>query len=180
MATSAQHLSVGPKFYDKRLQNSFCFPSTSFPRCRGNESTPIRRQEISQLRSALHLAKGAIEHVHLSEREAGLYSQYFIVPIKDGGLCSILDLRGLNCTLWTYRFKMLTLKLIVSEIQSKPIFTSRLCQKTGSLPMSSASFQPSLVPMHIHQVHESCSGSSATSGHPCTELHRQLAHSISV
>lgn len=36
----------------------------------------------------------------------------------------ILDLCLLNCFLWIYRFKMLTLKLIVSHIQSKDWFVT--------------------------------------------------------
>ncbi len=38
------------------------------------------------------LRKGAIEMVPPHERESGFYSQYFIVPKKDGGLHPILDL----------------------------------------------------------------------------------------
>ncbi len=38
------------------------------------------------------LRKGAIEMVPPHERESGFYSQYFIVPKKNGGLRPILDL----------------------------------------------------------------------------------------
>ncbi len=38
------------------------------------------------------LLEGAIEYVPYSNRETGLYSWYFIVPKKDGGLRPSLDL----------------------------------------------------------------------------------------
>ncbi len=40
----------------------------------------VMEQEIKTL-----LEKGAIEYVPHSNRETGFYSQYFIVPKKDGG-----------------------------------------------------------------------------------------------
>lgn len=52
------------------------------------------------------LDKGAIEHVPLPDRQAGYYSRR-----------QILDLRVLNRYLRTYKFKMPTSKMIVSQIQ---------------------------------------------------------------
>ena len=49
------------------------------------------RMELSTL-----LEKGAIGEVERSDRKAGFYSRYFLIPKKDGGLRPILDLRGLN------------------------------------------------------------------------------------
>ncbi len=40
-------------------------------------------------RSESSVREGAIEYVPHSNRETGLYSRYFIVPKKDGGLCPI-------------------------------------------------------------------------------------------
>ncbi len=40
----------------------------------------VMEQEVKAL-----LEKGAIEYVPHSNRETGFYSQYFIVPNKDGG-----------------------------------------------------------------------------------------------
>ncbi len=51
----------------------------------------VMEQEIKAL-----LEKVAIEYVPHSNRETGFYSQYFIVPKKDGGMRPILDLRVLN------------------------------------------------------------------------------------
>ncbi len=47
----------------------------------------VMEQEVKAL-----LGKGAMEYVSHSNRETGLYSHYFIVPKKDGGLRSFLDL----------------------------------------------------------------------------------------
>lgn len=72
------------------------------------------------LKKELHslLVKGVIEYVPLPEREREA------VPKKNGGLYPNLDLRFLNHTLLTYRFKMLTLKLMLSEIQFKDWFVT--------------------------------------------------------
>ncbi|KAI2646912.1 hypothetical protein H4Q32_025038 [Labeo rohita] len=49
--------------------------------------------------------------------ESGFYSRYFIVPKKDGGLCPILDLCVLNRSVMKLKFRMLTLKQVVSQIR---------------------------------------------------------------
>ncbi len=71
------------------------------------------------------LEKGAIEYVPRSSRETGLYSRYFIVPKKDGGLRPILDLRVLKDSVMQLKFKMLTLRQIVSQIRSEDWFVMR-------------------------------------------------------
>ncbi len=61
-------------------------------------------------RSESSVREGPIEYVPHSNRETGLYSWYFIVPKKDGGLRPILDLRVLNDSVMQLKFKMLTLR----------------------------------------------------------------------
>ena len=73
------------------------------------ELAHVLSQELQSL-----LSKEAIEHVPLPERESGYYSRYFLVPKKDGGLRPIFDLQGLNRTVKALKFKMLTVKTIVS------------------------------------------------------------------
>ncbi|KAK3517038.1 hypothetical protein QTP70_033132 [Hemibagrus guttatus] len=51
-------------------------------------------------------------------------SRYFIVSKKDGGLRPVLDLRALNSALRKFRFKVLTTKLIVSQIRSEDWFVT--------------------------------------------------------
>ncbi|XP_059381433.1 uncharacterized protein LOC132116575, partial [Carassius carassius] len=77
------------------------------------------RQEMLAL-----LSKGAIEEVHPSQMESGFYSRYFVVPKKDGGLRPILDLRRLNLALRSSKFKMLTVKSILSQIQPNDWFVT--------------------------------------------------------
>lgn len=72
----------------------------------------VLQREISSL-----LLKGAIEEVPAEETEQGFYSRYFLVPKKGGGLRPILDLRRLNFALFRGKFKMLTLKAIISQIR---------------------------------------------------------------
>ncbi len=57
----------------------------------GPEQALVMEREVDTL-----LRKEAIEVVPPHERESGLYSRYFIVSKKDGGLRPILDLRQLN------------------------------------------------------------------------------------
>lgn len=54
--------------------------------------------------------------------ESDLYSRYFLVPKKDGGLRPILDLRPLNRTLAKLSFKMITVKQILAHIQPRDCF----------------------------------------------------------
>ncbi len=55
------------------------------------EQALVMEREVDTL-----LRKEAIDVVPPHERESGLYSRYFIVSKKDGGLRPILDLRQLN------------------------------------------------------------------------------------
>ncbi|KAL0168850.1 hypothetical protein M9458_037072, partial [Cirrhinus mrigala] len=73
---------------------------------------PLLRAEISSL-----LAKQAVEVVPEEQKECGLYSRYFLVPKKDGGIRPILDLRPLNRALAKRSFKMITVKQILAHIQ---------------------------------------------------------------
>ncbi len=72
----------------------------------------VLRQELSSL-----LQKGAIEEVPQSDVERGLFSRYFLIPKRDGGLRPILDLWRFNFSLYKGKFKMLTMKTIMSQVQ---------------------------------------------------------------
>ncbi len=74
--------------------------------------TSVLQEELSPL-----LQKGAIEEVPQSEVERGFFSRYFLVPKRDGGLRPILDLRRLNLSLYKGKFKMLTMRTIMSQVQ---------------------------------------------------------------
>ncbi len=72
----------------------------------------VLQQELSSL-----LQKGAIEEIPQLDIEQGFFSRYFLVPKRDGGLRPILDLRRLNFSLYKGKFKKLTMKTIMSQIQ---------------------------------------------------------------
>ncbi len=79
----------------------------------------VLQQELSSL-----LQKGAIEEIPQSDIERGFFSRYFLVPNRDGGLRPILDLRRLNFSLYKGKFKMLTMKTIMSQIQGGDWFVT--------------------------------------------------------
>ncbi len=79
----------------------------------------VLQQELSSL-----LQKGAIEEVPQSEVEQGFFSRYFLVPKRDGGLRPILDLRRLNLSLYEGKFKMLTMRTIMSQVQEGDWFVT--------------------------------------------------------
>ncbi len=85
-----------------------------FPTLVGPEQALVMEQEVDTL-----LRKESIEVVPPHGRESGFYSRYFIVPKKDGALCPILDLRLLNRSAMKLKFKMLTIKQVVSQIRSE-------------------------------------------------------------
>ncbi|KAI2646041.1 Transposon Ty3-I Gag-Pol polyprotein [Labeo rohita] len=78
----------------------------------GPEQGLVMEQEVATL-----LRKEAIEVVPPHERESGFYSRYFIVPKKNGGLHPILDLHLLNRSVMRLKFKMLTIKQVMSQIR---------------------------------------------------------------
>ncbi len=64
----------------------------------------------------------------------------FTVPKKDGGLCPILDLRVLKVYVLKLKFKMLTLRQIVSQIRSEDWFVT--------IDLKDAYFHISILPYH--------------------------------
>ncbi len=79
----------------------------------------VLQQELSSL-----LQKGAIEEVPQLDVERGFFSRHFLVPKRDGGLRPILDLRRLNFSLYKGKFKMLTIKTIMSQVQEGDWFVT--------------------------------------------------------
>ncbi len=79
----------------------------------------VLQQELSSL-----LQKGAIEEVPHSEVEQCFFSRYFLIPKRDGGLRPILDLRRLNLSLYKGKFKMLTMRTIMSQVQEGDWFVT--------------------------------------------------------
>ncbi|KAI2665260.1 Transposon Ty3-G Gag-Pol polyprotein [Labeo rohita] len=161
----------------------------------GPEQGLVMEQEVATL-----LRKEAIEVVPPHERESGFYSRYFIVPKKDGGLRPILDLRLLNRSVKRLKFKMLTIKQVVSQIRSEDWFVTidlkdayfhvsilpqhrkflRFAFRGEAYQYRVLPFGLALSPPHLYEVCGCSSGSAATPGHPHTQLHRRLADPSSV
>ncbi len=154
----------------------------------------VLRQELSSL-----LQKGAIEEVPQSDIEREFFSRYFLVPRRDGGLRPILDLRRLNFSLCKGKFKMLTMKTIMSQIQGGDWFVTidlgcvfshpgrsetqevpPVCLWREGLPTQGPAFRPGLGAKNVHKMHGCCTGPSEAPGHSCAELSGRLAHSGSL
>ncbi len=133
METTAKCYSVGPAFCRERLQNSVRFSSSSSIQ-RGEQALVMERDVDTLLR------KEAIEVVPPCEREYEFYSQYFIVPKKEGGLRPIYDLHRLNRSVMRLKFKMLTLRQVVSQIRSEDWFVT--------IDLKDAYFHISILPTH--------------------------------
>ncbi|KAL0161370.1 hypothetical protein M9458_045095, partial [Cirrhinus mrigala] len=106
-----------------------------FPTLVGPEQGLVMEQEVATL-----LRKEAIEVVPPQFRESGFYSRYFIVPKKDGGLRPILDLRLLNRSVLRLKFRMLTVRQVVSQIRSEDWFVT--------IDLKDAYFHVSILPQH--------------------------------
>ncbi len=78
------------------------------PKFRGIRFTSVKPADAPVLRAEITvlLAKDAIEPVPPADMRSGLFSPYFIVPKKGGGLRPILDLQVLNRALHKLPFKM--------------------------------------------------------------------------
>ncbi len=112
------------------------------PRFMGVLSTEVAPQQVLAMEQEIKalLEKEAIEYVPHSNRETGFYSRYFIVTKKDGGLRPILDLRVLNVSVLKLKFKILTLRQIVSQIRSEDWFVT--------IDLKDAYFHISILPYH--------------------------------
>ncbi len=106
-----------------------------FLKCVNPEQALVLEQEVSSL-----LRTEAIEVVPPLDRESGFYSRYFVVSKKDGGLRPILDLRLLNRSVRRLKFRMLTVKQVVSQIRSEDSFVT--------IDLKDAYFHVSIFPSH--------------------------------
>ncbi len=112
------------------------------PKFRGIRFTSVKAADAPVLRAeiAVLLAKDAIEPVPPADMGSGLFSPYFIVPKKGGGLRPILDLRVLNRALHKLPFKMLTQKRIFGCVRPLDWF--------AATDLKDAYFHVSILPRH--------------------------------
>ncbi len=122
MGASTRGIAVGSPHNSNRLhfgKNPPRFDGVHLTVVNSAAKTSVLQQELSSL-----LQKGAIEEVPQSEVERGFFSRYFLVPKRDGGLRPILDLRRLNFSLYKGKFKMLTMRTIMSQVQEGDWFVT--------------------------------------------------------
>ncbi len=100
-------------------KNPPCFDGVHLTVVNSASKASVLQQELSSL-----LQKGAIEEIPQSEVERGFFSLYFLVPKRNGGLRPIMDLRRLNFSLYKGKFKMLTIKTIMSQVQEGDWFVT--------------------------------------------------------
>ncbi len=185
METTAKYISVGRKDCRERLQDSVCISTSAFQR----RGLHFRETGTSWFIDT-GVASSAVQGGHRTCSPAR--QRVRLLRKKDGGLRPILDLRGLNRYLRSYKFKMLTIKMIVSPIQSGDWFVTIYLKDAyfhveilpqhrkflrfafGSLPVSGSSIQPSFVTPHVYEMHGCSTGSSATPGHSHFKLHKRL------
>ncbi len=112
------------------------------PKFRGIRFTSVKPADAPVLRAeiAVLLAKDAIEPVPPADMRSGLFSPYFIVPKKGGGLRPILDLRVLNRALHKLPFKMLTQKRIFGCVRPLDWF--------AAIDLKDTYFHVSILPRH--------------------------------
>ncbi len=121
-------------------------------------------------------------------------------PKGDSGLRPIQDLRCLNFSLYKGKFKMLTIKTIMSQIQEEGLVchyrpkgcvfphpgrsatqkVPLVCLRKKGLPIQGPSLRPGLGAENIHEMHGCCTGPFEAPGHSCVELPGRLAHSGSL
>ncbi len=118
-------IAVGSPHNSVRLHTSVWEKSPPPLRRGSPDSSKQRLQGLcSTTGTSSLLQKGAIEEVPQSDVERGFFSRYFLIPKRDGGLRPILDLRRLNFSLYKGKFKMLTRKTIMSQVQGGDWFVT--------------------------------------------------------
>ncbi len=132
-----------------------------------------------------------------TQMESGFYSRYFAVPKKDGGLRLILDLCHLNLALRMSKFKMLTIKSILSQIQPRDWFVTinlkdayfhiqivkkhrkflRFAFEGKAYQYCVLAFWLARTPLNIHKVYRRSSGPTSAPWRQDFELPRRLVDS---
>ncbi len=187
--TTAKCISLGPADCRERLSYSVRPFKGLFLTCMSPEQALVLEQEVSSL-----LRKEAIEVVPPLDRESGFYSRYFVVPKKNGGATSNFrsaateplsqapEVQNAYCK--TGRVSDQIRGLVRHDRSKRCLFpyihpsqsqeVPEVCFQGQSLPISGSSLRPNTLTLNFHEVRGCCPGSSATPGHPHTQLHRRL------
>ncbi len=123
MGASTRGIAVGSPHNSNRLHSSVWKKSPPFRRGSPDSSKQRLQGFCSTTGTFLPPAERS-NKVPQSEVEQGFFSRYFLVPKRDGGLRPILDLRRLNLSLYKGKFKMLTMRTIMSQVQEGDWFVT--------------------------------------------------------
>ncbi len=153
-------------------------------------STSVQRSNAHVLHAEVMslLAKGAVKTVSPAQSVSGFYSNYFLIPKKDGGLRPILNLRHLNHSLMKWPFRKITSNgcngfagyerclILHLDFCPPPQAVLEICLRGSGLSIHGP--PPWAVPgsPHFYKVHVCSSFPSETDGNPHPELPRRLAH----
>ncbi len=191
--TTAECISLGPADCRKRLSHSVWRSAAAFPRGFSHISGPragsgIRTRSKHSLEEGGHRGGPSSRQgvrvlqpvLHCSKEGWGVASDFRSAAIEPLSHASEVQnahcqtgrvsdqVRGLVCH---DRSKRRVLPYLhPSQSQEVP----EVCFQGQSLPISGSSLRPSTLTPYFHEVCGCCSGSSATPGHPHTQLHRRL------
>ncbi len=150
----------------------------------------VMEQEVKPL-----LEKGAIEYIPHSNRETGLYSQYFIVPKKDGGVVShfrsssserLYAAQVQNVNFETIRATDQIRGLVCHDRSQGCILPhihpsiSQEVPEVRSWGQNIPILGSSVLFRFVHKMHRCSPVTSLSSGYSHNELHRRLVDSSSV
>ncbi len=124
MGAFTRGIAVGSPHNSNRLHSSVWEKSPRFDGVHLTVVNSAAKASVLQEELSSLLQKGAIEEVPQSEVERGFFSRYFLVPKRDGSLRPILDLQCLNLSLYKGKFKMLTMRTIMSQVQEGDWFVT--------------------------------------------------------
>ncbi len=193
METTAKCISLGPADCRERLSYSVRRSDATFQRvishvCESLAGSGIRTGGQLSLEEGGH--RGGP-----SSRQRVRVLQPVLRCSKEGweGLRPILDMRLLNHSVRRLKFRMLTVKQVAPQIRSEDWFVTidlkdayfhihpsqsqevpEVRFQGQSLLISGSSFRPNTLTPNFHEVRGCCPGSSATPGHPHTQLRRRL------
>ncbi|XP_078025738.1 uncharacterized protein LOC144463846 [Epinephelus lanceolatus] len=122
LALGADPWVVSTMTHGYRIQLS-CRPPVTRKPTFTTVSDPQRRLVLEAELSTL-LEKAAIREVASGDHQVGFFSRYFLTPKKDGGLCPILDLRGLNRYLQPLRYRFLTVPRVRQAVTAEDWFAT--------------------------------------------------------
>ena len=80
-------------------------------------NVPVKQQNLVKEEINSLLEKNAIEIVPPSQIQEGLYSTFFLVPKKTGGMRPVINLKPLNVYLPKQHFKMDTLTKVINMVE---------------------------------------------------------------